>query len=80
MDNPLFAPQYENKLAYELANTLNDREAIQLYVNFTKKYHEEFLRKILLRVMSIPDNKIRRTRGALFTYLVNQHGNNHSRD
>ncbi|MBK9391881.1 MAG: hypothetical protein IPN68_17430 [Bacteroidetes bacterium] len=80
MDNPLFAPQYENKLAYELANTLNDREAIQLYVNFTKKYHEEFLRKILLRVMSIPDNKIRRTRGALFTYLVNQHGNNNYRD
>lgn len=69
----------ESKLAYEIANALNDREALPLYVSFTKKYQEGFLRKILFRVMSIPDNRIKRTRGALFTYLVNQHGNDNSR-
>lgn len=74
------AENYETKFAYELANVLNDHHSIQVYVSFTEKYKEEFLRKILLRVMSIPDNKIRRTRGALFTYLVNQHGGNYSRD
>jgi len=72
--------QNDNKLAYEIANTLNDREAIAIYISFTKKYQEDFLKKILLRVMSIPDNKIRRTRGALFTYLVHQHGYDHSRN
>jgi hypothetical protein len=71
---------YESKFAYELANVLNDRQALSLYISFTQKYQEEFLRKILLRVMSIPDNKIKRTRGALFTYLVNQHGSDHSRN
>lgn len=74
------AENYESKFAYELANVLNDHQSIQVYVKFTQKYKEEFLRKILLRVMSIPDNKIKRTRGALFTYLVNQHGFDHSRN
>lgn len=70
----------ENKLAYEIANALNDREALPLYLSFTRKYQESFLRKILTRVMSVPAEKIKRTRGALFTYLVNEHGNNHSRN
>lgn len=72
--------QYENKLAYEIASALNDREAMAVYISFTKKYQESFLRKILTRVMSIPDEKIKRTRGALFTYLVKQDGDNHSRN
>lgn len=74
------AENYQTKFAYELANVLNDHHSIQVYVSFTQKYKEEFLRKILLRVMSIPDNKIKRTRGALFTYLVNQHGYDNPRN
>lgn len=73
------AENYEDKFAYELATVLNDKESLQIYVSFTQRYQEKFLRKILLRVMSIPDNKIKRTRGALFTYLVSQYGNDHSR-
>lgn len=62
-----------NPLAYELADALNDHESLALYISFTQKYQEDFLRKILAKVMSIPDKKIRRTRGALFTYLVLHH-------
>jgi hypothetical protein len=72
--------QSKNSLAYELAHTLSDIEALPVYLGFTQKYQEEFLRKILLRVMSIPDQKIKRTRGALFTYLVKQHGGSSERD
>lgn len=75
MDN-----QNENKLAYEIASALNDKEALPVYMSFTRKYQEEFLRKILTRVMSIPQEKIKRTRGALFTYLINQNGKDHSRN
>lgn len=74
------AANYESKFAYELASALNDKEALPVYIAFTRKYQEDFLKRILLRVMSIPDNKIKRTRGALFTYLVNQYGSNHSRN
>jgi len=67
---------YEIRLANEIADTLNDKDALQLYLQFSRKYKEAFLRKILARVMSIPDNKIRRSRGALFTFLITQQGSN----
>lgn len=63
---------HEIRLANELAETLHDREALPLYLQFARKYKEQFLRKILARVMSIEEIKIRKTRGALFTFLVNQ--------
>ncbi len=72
--------QNDNRLAYELASALNDKEALGMYIMFVQKYQEDFLKRILLRVMSIPDNKIKRTRGALFTYLVKEHGSNHFRN
>jgi hypothetical protein len=65
----------KNKLAWELAEALNDREAIDIYQKFTEKYQPEFLRETLNKVMSVPEDKIRQSRGALFTYLVNRHGN-----
>ena len=70
------------KLANELAETLRDRDSLALYLKFADTYQEDHLRKILAKVMSIPESQIRKTRGALFTYLIsNQHGSsNHSRD
>lgn len=67
---------YEIKLANEIAETLNDRDALPLYLMFARKYQEAFLRKVLAKVMSIPESKIRKTRGALFTFLVNQGNTN----
>lgn len=70
----------EQKLALELSESLNDREAILIYQSFTRRYTESFLRKILQKVLAIPEEKIRKSRGALFTYLVKQHGDSlHSR-
>jgi hypothetical protein len=68
----------EMRLANELAETLNDRDALPLYLQFTQKYQESHLRRILAKVMSISEVKIRRTRGALFTYLITKNGNNNS--
>lgn len=63
---------YEIKLAYEIADTLKDRDSIAMHLKYVRKYKEEFLRKILAKVMSIDESKIRRTRGALYTFLINQ--------
>jgi hypothetical protein len=72
---------HEQKLARELADALNDMEALTIYEDFAYKYSEAFLRKILQRVLSIPREQIRKTPGALFTYLVRQHGgSNGARD
>lgn len=65
---------HEIKLANELAETLKDRDALPLFLTYTRKYQESHLRRILEKVMSIPERGIKKSRGALFTFLINQHG------
>jgi hypothetical protein len=74
-----YEPQ-EIRLANDIADQLDDRASVQLFLQFTRKYREDHLRKILDKVMSIPDGQIKKTRGALFTYLVHQHASDYSRD
>lgn len=62
-----------NLLAIEIAEVLNDKESLPLYLRYTSQYSPAFLRDILKKVLSIPQEKIRKTRGALFTYLVENH-------
>ena len=64
----------EELLAWELANSLNDVKGIPLYVSYARKYPEPFLRGVLAVALDIPIEKIRKSRGALFNYLVQKHG------
>lgn len=70
-----YSPQ-EIKLANEIADTLQDRDSITLHLQYTRKFKEDFLRRILNKVMSLPENKIRRSRAALYTYLISQNNRN----
>ena len=73
----------EIQLAHEIAERLNDPEALSLYLSFAREVSHEKLREFLNKVTSLPDRQIRRSRGALFTHLVNQHklyGHGHSRN
>lgn len=74
--------KFEIELANEIADTLDDRESLPLFLGFAQKYKEEHLRRILKRVMNLPDDQIKKTRGALFTYLIKNFyaGGQHSRD
>lgn len=65
----------KTQLAYELAEALGDQEAIQMYVAYANRFPEALLREILVRVLAVPQHKIRRTRGALYNYLIQQHAN-----
>ncbi len=65
---------YERKLANEIADTLKDRDSITMHLMYVRKYQEEFLRRILNKVMALPDDKIRKSRAALYTFLINQSG------
>jgi hypothetical protein len=63
----------EIQLAHEIADRLNDPDALSLYLSYARQLPHEKLREILNKVCSIPDRQIRRSRGALFTHLVNQY-------
>lgn len=64
----------ERKLANEIADTLKDRDSITMHLQYVRKYQEEFLRRILNKVMTLPPDKIRKSRAALYTFLINQSG------
>lgn len=70
---------HDIQLAQEITDALHDSDAYSLYLSYTQKYPEDILRRILERVLSIPKEKIKRTRGALFTYLVTQYAKQQER-
>jgi hypothetical protein len=65
----MYTPQ-EIKLAHELADALEDQSSLSFYLACTKKYSHRLLRSTLMHVMSIPDESIRKSRGALFTHII----------
>ncbi len=63
---------HEIKLAHEISETLNDQNSLALHLQYVRKFKEGYLRKILNKVMSLDEKKIRKNRAALYTFLVNQ--------
>ena len=74
MTNEINKNSKEYQLAYEIAEVLEDLESMDVYLTITSRLNESVCRKLLHRVMTIPEDKIKRTRGALFTYLAKQNG------
>jgi len=68
----------EELLATDLAEGLDDKANIRFYFSVCRKYPEELLRKIYSQVKEIPPEKIKKSRGALFNYLLqNYEKHNH---
>jgi hypothetical protein len=73
--NPAAFKTREELLAYDLAQALSDLPGFPLYLSYARKYPESLLREILGRVREVPPSKIKTSRGALFNYLIQKHGN-----
>lgn len=76
--NSLFLTR-EELLGRDLAAGLDDEENLRFYLSVCRKYPEEFLRKTYSQVKQIPEKKIKKSRGALFNYLVQKHEKNNNR-
>ncbi len=63
----------EEVLAREIAHTFNDMEGIGLYLDYCRRYPESIIRRAYGEVKELPDSAIRRSRGALFNYLVQKY-------
>lgn len=77
-------PRNEKELlAMDLASALDDLKNFPLYLSCANKYPANLLRQILGEVKEVPLKKIKKSRGALFNYLVQkyvQKTNNNSGD
>lgn len=63
---------YELKLAREFAHALDDLDSLALHLQYVRRYKEDHLRKTLQKVLSIPESKIKRSRAALYTFLISR--------
>ncbi len=78
MSNHPFSPHTrEESLAQELAERLGDPEGLPLYRKVAIQFTEPSIRQILRRVLEVPDERIRTSRGALFNWLIHRHGTQH---
>jgi hypothetical protein len=63
----------EHHLALEVARSLDDLENLALYLSYCRRFPESLIRDTLRIVQGIPAHKIRKSRGALFNYLIQKH-------
>ncbi len=68
----------EELLASDIADALDDHGNITTYLPFAFQYPESFLRRILSEVKRTPQHKIRKSRKALFMYLVKYYAHKNS--
>ena len=60
----------EAYMAVSICKSLKDEDNLGLYLNYCKKYPEHLIFRVFGMVKETPDKKIKKSRGALFTYLV----------
>ena len=63
----------EGLLARDLSEGLNDAKSIRFYFSMALEHSEQFLREIYRKVMETPQHKIKKSRGALFVFLVKKY-------
>jgi len=73
IDNEPDSLTKEEILAMDLADGLNDKENLNFYFWASRKYPEGILRKIYSQVKQVPEKKIRKSKGALFNYLIQKY-------
>ena len=66
-------PAKPNPLAQEIVQSFQDKDNLSFYEQVCSQYSEDLIRRILQKVQEIPDEKIKKSRGALFTYLIKQY-------
>jgi hypothetical protein len=60
----------EDLLARKICRDFRDEENLSLYQFYVRKYPREIIQEAYRETIKIPAKKIKKTRGALFTYLV----------
>lgn len=62
--------QAQERLALEIAHALDDMDSLQSHRKMVAKYAEKHLRSKLTKTLAFPASKIRKSRGAIYTSLV----------
>ena len=63
----------EELVAADIASGLKDSKNMLRFINLAKKYPESVLRRALSEIREVPDHKIKKSRTALYNYLIKEY-------
>jgi len=63
----------EGVIAKDLAEGLNDMKNIRYYISVALEHSEQYLKGLYRKVKETPEHRIKKSRGALFAYLVKKY-------
>ena len=64
----------QEKLALEIAHKLKDMKSIEWHRKMVSMYSESYLREQLQNALTLPDEKVKVSRGAIYNKLVQSNG------
>ena len=67
-------PSEEERLAFQVADGLGDVKNLRLYESYCKRYPTEIILTAYVRAREVSPDKIKKSRGALFNFLVQKYG------
>lgn len=69
-----FSPRSRvDSLALEIAVALKDEARLPLYRMYCQRYEETIIRRALATAQEVPDDKIKKSRPALFIFLMKRY-------
>lgn len=74
------SPKEQLALAKELAKGLNDMDGLSFYKSVCKRHSKQILYELYAKVLAIPEDKIRVSRGALFNSLLQRYEESQNRE
>ena len=76
-NNTVVCTTKEDLFAQDIADALKEPSQIETYRHYVRLYPEGFIRRILSEVKLTPIHKIRKSRHALFMYLIRYYAKTH---
>ena len=63
----------QEELAQEIAKGLGEEQLLPIYRSFVRRYPEEVVRRAYQETIAFPAERIHKTRGAVFNYLLKKY-------
>jgi DNA replication protein DnaD len=63
----------EELLALDMAQAVNDLKSLPLYLKYAQALPESLIRETLSWIKQVPDKNIKRSRAALFNFIIKKH-------
>jgi hypothetical protein len=73
LTSPQSTPQAVKSIARKIAVALKDNANYRLYLAYCQKYPLEVIWRAFAEVQQVPYERIRKSKGALFNYLVQKY-------